>query len=81
LKETPGALAFPAHDLAKQWLNGHDLARLEAEIGLATGKTLTLKADTSNLDVFDGRNYPTGNQCAERRMPGAGGGLRGAGRR
>jgi hypothetical protein len=58
LKETPGALAFPAHDLAKEWLNGHDLARLEAEIGLATGKTLTLKADTSDIDVFDWPQLP-----------------------
>jgi hypothetical protein len=49
---------FPAHDLAKEWLNRHDLARLEVEIGLATGKSLTLKVDTSNIDVLDGRNLP-----------------------
>jgi hypothetical protein len=54
---------------------------VEAEIGLATGKALTLKAGISNIDVFDGRNYPTGNQCAERRNPGGGGALPGAGRR
>jgi hypothetical protein len=28
------------------------------QIGLATGKTLALKVDTSNIDVLDGRNLP-----------------------
>ncbi|MEP7024475.1 MAG: hypothetical protein ABJB47_11890 [Actinomycetota bacterium] len=42
----------------KEWLNRHDLARLQVEIGLATGKTLTLKVDTSNIDVLDGRDLP-----------------------
>jgi hypothetical protein len=49
---------FPAHDLTKEWLNRHDLARLEITIDLATGKTLTLKVDTSDIDVLDGRNLP-----------------------
>ena len=49
---------FPAHDLAKEWLNRYDLARLEVEVGLAVGKTFTLKVDTSNIDVLDGRNLP-----------------------
>ncbi len=49
---------FPAHDLAKEWLNRRDLTRLEVHIGLATGKTLMLKVDTSNIDVLDGRNLP-----------------------
>ena len=49
---------FPAHDLAKEWLNRYDLARLEVEVGLAVGKNFTLKVDTSNIDVLDGRNLP-----------------------
>jgi hypothetical protein len=49
---------FPAHDVTKEWLNRHDLAGLEATINLATGKTLTLKVGTSNIDVLDGRNLP-----------------------
>ncbi len=32
--------------------------RLEVKIGLGNGKTLTLKVDTSNIDVLDGRNLP-----------------------
>jgi hypothetical protein len=49
---------FPAHDVAKEWLNRHDLAGLKVTISLATGKTLTLNVDTSNIDVLDGRNLP-----------------------
>jgi hypothetical protein len=49
---------FPAHDVAKEWLNRDDLTRLEVQIGLATGKTLALRVDTSNIDVLDGRNLP-----------------------
>jgi hypothetical protein len=49
---------FPGHDLAREWLNRDDLTRLEVEVGVATGKTLTLKVDTSNIDVLDGRNLP-----------------------
>jgi hypothetical protein len=49
---------FPAHDFVKEWLNRHDLTRLEVTIGLANGKTLTLKVNTANIDVLDGRNLP-----------------------
>jgi hypothetical protein len=50
---------FPAHDLAKEWLNRPDLTRLEVKIGLGNGNTLTLKVDTTNIDVLDGRNLPS----------------------
>ena len=49
---------FPAHNFTTEWLNRRDLARLEVHIGLATGKTLTLKVDTFNIDVLDSRNLP-----------------------
>jgi len=49
---------FPAHDLAKEWLNRPDLTRLEVNVSLGTGKTLTLRVDTANIDVLDGRNLP-----------------------
>ena len=47
-----------AHDPGEEWLNRRDLARLEVTIGHANGKTLTLKVDTANIDVLDGRNPP-----------------------
>lgn len=49
---------FPAHHVTKEWLNRDDLTRLDIQIGLATGKTLTLKVDTSDIDVLDGHNLP-----------------------
>jgi hypothetical protein len=49
---------FPAHGITKEWLNRHDLARLEVHIGLGSGNALTLKVDTSNIDVLDGQNLP-----------------------
>lgn len=49
---------FPAHRLTEEWLNRNDLVHLEVTIGLANGKSLSLRVDTSNIDVLDGRNLP-----------------------
>jgi hypothetical protein len=69
---------FPAHHLTKEWLNRDEPMRFEVQIGLATGKTLTLRVDTSNIDVLDGRNLPDWQpdyfkdwpKLPERRLPG-----------
>lgn len=54
-----GALwGSPAQAAAKEWLKRNDLARLEVHIGLATGKTMELTVDTSNIDVLRGRELP-----------------------
>lgn len=49
---------FPAHKITEEWLSRDDLARLEVQVGLATGKSLTLRVDTSNIDVLDPQNLP-----------------------
>jgi hypothetical protein len=54
-----GALwGFPAHVVTKEWLRRDDLARLQVQIGLATGESMALKVDTSNIDVLRGQELP-----------------------
>lgn len=48
----------PAQKITKEWLNRSDLTRLEVTINLADGKTMTLKVDTSNVDILDPHNLP-----------------------
>jgi hypothetical protein len=45
---------FPAHDILEEWASKGNIARLEARIGLATGKVLTLPVDTYEIDSLRG---------------------------
>jgi hypothetical protein len=49
---------FPAGDVAKRWLTAEDLAELQVNVGLATGKSLNLRVDTSDIDVLRGQKLP-----------------------
>jgi hypothetical protein len=50
--------SFPAVNITKEWLVREDLSELSLTIWLANGKQLTLKVDTSDVDVLRGQELP-----------------------
>ena len=51
-------LHFPATDIARTWLTSVVLVGIEIKVNLANGRDLTLRVDTSNIDILRGQELP-----------------------